>query len=525
MAPERKICSRERLIALRNEARSAGRTVVHCHGCFDIVHPGHVRHLQFARSLGDILVVTVSADPQVNKGVNRPLIPDDLRAANLAALECVDWVHVNPEPTAVTLLDALRPDVYVKGKEYESNNDPRFLAERDTVTRHEGRVVFSSGDVVFSSTHLINGMNLPEILGAEKVRRFRERFELDVPSLYQLVEQFAGQRIIVVGDYILDRYHYCEATGIASDSPVMTLRSHSTADFDGGAGVIALHLAGLGASAELVTSLSPDEASAAAESRLIASGVDVTAPRQRRDLIIKHRFLADETKVFKVDEGSQAPLDSQAEEDFAERILAASEDADGIIFADFGYGLITSGLLDRIMPTLRERVRIIAADVSGRQSTLLRFRNVDLLCPTEREVRETLHDFSSGLNAAVWNLLCTTGACSALITLGKEGLVAFDQHRIASAASNDQSWERRLRGEYLPALTPRALDPLGCGDALLATASLTLTAGGSLQAAAFLGSLAAAIEAEHPGNHPLSLDDLFARLHEVPKSSALPLVA
>ena len=436
MAPERKICTRERLLALRDQARRDGRTVVHCHGCFDIVHPGHVRHLQFARSLGDILVVTVSADPQVNKGVNRPLIPDDLRAANLAALECVDWVHVNSEPTAVVLLDALRPDIYVKGKEYETNHDPRFLAERDTVTRHDGRVVFSSGDVVFSSTHLISGMNIPDILGAEKVRRFRERFDLDVANLYQLVEQFAARRIVVVGDYILDRYHYCEATGIASDSPVMTLRSHRTEDFDGGAGVIALHLAGLGASAQLVTSLSPDDSSAAAESRLVANGVDVIAPRQRRDLITKHRFLADETKVFKVDEGSQAPLDSQAEEEFAERILAAAQSADGVIFADFGYGLITSGLLDRIMPTLRERVRIIAADVSGRQSTLLRFRNVDLLCPTEREVRETLHDFSSGLNAAVWNLLCTTGARSALITLGKEGLVAFDQHRSASAASN-----------------------------------------------------------------------------------------
>jgi len=96
--------------------------------------PGHISHLQFARSLGDILVVSVSSDSNVNKGVNRPLIPDDLRAGSLAALECVDWVYLNPDPTAVNLLEALRPDVYVKGKEYERNNDPRFLEERDTVS-------------------------------------------------------------------------------------------------------------------------------------------------------------------------------------------------------------------------------------------------------------------------------------------------------------------------------------------------------------------------------------------------------
>src|SRR3954469_18457803 len=129
MAPSRKICSLEQLLAFRDDARRAGKTVVHCHGCFDIVHPGHIQHLQYAKGLGDILVVSVSSDSHVNKGVDRPLIPDDLRASSVAALECVDWVHVNQGPTAMELLAKLKPDVYVKGREYEKNADPRFLAE------------------------------------------------------------------------------------------------------------------------------------------------------------------------------------------------------------------------------------------------------------------------------------------------------------------------------------------------------------------------------------------------------------
>src|ERR1700683_3725886 len=98
MASSKKFCALDRLLSLRPQARLDGKTVVHCHGFFDIVHPGHIMHLQYARSLGDILVVSVSADSHVNKGVNRPLIPDDLRAASLAALECVDWVSVCPNP-------------------------------------------------------------------------------------------------------------------------------------------------------------------------------------------------------------------------------------------------------------------------------------------------------------------------------------------------------------------------------------------------------------------------------------------
>src|SRR3954453_1664523 len=112
-AASSKILSLPDVLRLREAARADGRTVVHCHGCFDIVHPGHIQHLQFAKSLGDILVVSVSGDSHVNKGPGRPLIPDDLRAASLAALECVDIVYINPSPTAVELLDRLRPDIYV----------------------------------------------------------------------------------------------------------------------------------------------------------------------------------------------------------------------------------------------------------------------------------------------------------------------------------------------------------------------------------------------------------------------------
>src|SRR5277367_6441044 len=119
MSPNRKVTTHDQLLNIRQTAAAEGKTVVHCHGCFDIVHPGHIHYLQFARSLGDMLIVTVSADPQVNKGVNRPLIPDDLRAASLAALECVDAVYLNPDPTAAELLEQLKPDIYVKGREYE----------------------------------------------------------------------------------------------------------------------------------------------------------------------------------------------------------------------------------------------------------------------------------------------------------------------------------------------------------------------------------------------------------------------
>jgi rfaE bifunctional protein kinase chain/domain/rfaE bifunctional protein nucleotidyltransferase chain/domain len=510
MASDSKIRTRDQLLELRRSAGAAGRVVVHCHGCFDIVHPGHIQYLQFARSLGDVLIVTVSADPQVNKGLNRPLIPDDLRALSLAALECVDAVYVNPHPTAVEILAELKPDIYVKGREYERNHDPRFLAERDEVTRHGGRVVFSSGDVIYSSTALIGALESSEPFNQEKIRRFTQEHDLGPAELSQLLLRCRGRRMVVVGDYIADRYHFCDASGIASEGPMMTLRPLGTRSYDGAAAVIARHLAGLGASTTLITSLASDAGSDAVIQRLDTEGISVQAVRQRPQLVSKTRYLVDQTKLFKVDEGAIAPLDSRSLDQLSAMIVDATADADGIIFADFGYGTITGPLLDRVLPLVRARVPVVTADVSGRQSTLLRFRDVDLLCPTERELRQTLNNFSSGLNAVVYELLEQTRAKSAMITLGKQGLCLFDQLK---QTTPDQAWDRKLRAAYLPAFSGHTVDPLGCGDALLATASLVLAAGGSPQAAAFLGSLAAAIEVQHVGNEPVTVDALMSRLN------------
>ena len=124
--------------------------------------------------------------------------------------------------------------------------------------------------------------------------------------------------------------------------------------------------------------------------RLGGRGLVVESSGHRREIVTKSRYLAEQTKLFKVDHGTIDPIDSQCEQDVAEKIMAASRDAAAVVFADFGFGLITESLLDRIMPALRSAVPIITADVSGRQGSLLRFKSVDLLCPTEREVREAL---------------------------------------------------------------------------------------------------------------------------------------
>ena len=500
----RKVYSLDSLLELRALARERGQTFVHCHGCFDVVHPGHIHHLQHARSRGDFLLVSVSSDANVSKGVSRPLIPDDLRCDSLAALECVDAVLLNDFPTAAELLHAVKPDVYVKGREYENSADPRFLLERDTVVNHGGEVFYTGGDVVYSSTALIGALRDTGAFNTEKVSRFTRDNDLSPSAVEALLHRMSGQKIVVVGDTIIDRYHFCEATGVAGEGPMMALHAIAKRDFDGGAAIVARHAAALGADVTLITATADDTESAQLTMRLRNEGVRVTGTDHRKQLITKTRFVVDDQKVLKVDDGPAMPLDAKREKLVAEQILSAAQGAACVIFADFGYGLITPGLLDRVMPRLRAAVPVLAADVSGKQTNLLKFRGVDLLCPTERELRETLGDFAGGIGAVVSRLLRETDVKSALITLGKQGLVACDW-----PAGSWQASGGRLNTHYLPSLADRAIDPLGAGDALLATASLALAAGATLQQAAFVGSLAAAVEIQNVGNVPVTADALL----------------
>lgn len=151
-----KVVTLEELAARVAALRAAGKKVAHCHGCFDLMHPGHIKHFQAARALADALVVTVTPDRFIDKGPGRPAFPEQLRAESIAALECVDWVAVNRWPTAVETLRLVRPDYYVKGQEFERLEDKtgKLQGEYEVLKETGGEMRFTH-EVVYSSTALL----------------------------------------------------------------------------------------------------------------------------------------------------------------------------------------------------------------------------------------------------------------------------------------------------------------------------------------------------------------------------------
>ncbi len=144
------------------------KSVVLCHGCFDLVHYGHLRHFIEAKQQGDILVVTVTEDRYITKGDGRPFFTQQQRCEFLSALEILDYVAINQWKSAANTIRMLSPDIYVKGREYlQMQDEVKMMEELEAIESVGGRVYYTTDDIVFSSTELINKGLIPENLNQQ----------------------------------------------------------------------------------------------------------------------------------------------------------------------------------------------------------------------------------------------------------------------------------------------------------------------------------------------------------------------
>lgn len=473
--------------------------VVQCHGCFDIVHPGHIRYLQFARSLGDVLVVSMTGDARIDKQPQRPYIPEELRAETLAALEFVDWVVIDSNPTAREVLTAIKPDVYVKGREYADNHDSRFLEEKRVVEEHGGRVVFSSGEVVFSSSRIIEALEPSEDIERRRLEVLCRRHDISHARVHDLLNNVIGKRILVVGDAIVERYIYCDAKRVANESPMMSLRELHDEQFAGGAALIALQLAALGAHPVLVTGLAGDAHSRWLSNAVAERGVELATVTRTVDLPVRSRFIVDDQKLMLIERNEPQPVEANRGDRLRALVQPLAAEADGLVVFDADAGLLSDVLLSNFATMDACPLHVGGSSVAP--SRLLSMRDTQVLFTSERKLRLELNDLESGLSALVYRAMQRTGAASMVVSLGKRGLVTFQR---PTDDPDQPAWQGRLLSEHLPAFGEHVHDHFGCGEVLLATALALLASGGSLMHAAYLGSITSGLAAMKAG--PVSVD-------------------
>ena len=474
------------------------------------MHPGHVRHLHFAADQGDRLLVTVTPDRFVNKGPDRPMFSEQLRAENLAALEFVDWVVVNNAPTACEMLERVQPDRFIKGAEYEHNLDPRFEQERRIVERFGGRVVFSPNDVVYSSSAIVESLRTIAHTAEPEGSLLSLANEHDLSSfaIADCIERARGKRVLVLSECIIDQYAHCQQPEVAQEHPMLSLIPDREECFDGGGAVIARHLAAIGLDVTLCAPLGDDPETLVFIERVESQGVRIERIACDQRLPRKLRYLVRGEKMMKIDSSTRYALGAGCAEEIVQRVRDAGG-YDAMFVADFGLGLFANKLASRVIEGVRSRVGMILGDVSGRRAQLSEMRGADVLCPCEVELRQTMNaDEDEPLSQLVTRAMEITGVRSICVTRAAQGMVIFDRESGVHA---------------LPALCANPVDVLGCGDALLTAMGAALLGGADRVQAGYIGSLAAAIEGETLGNIEVGADQIVSRSRQL-GAALLPVV-
>jgi rfaE bifunctional protein kinase chain/domain/rfaE bifunctional protein nucleotidyltransferase chain/domain len=479
------------------------KKVIMCHGTFDIVHPGHVRHLLYAKSKGDILVASLTADAHITKANFRPFVPQELRAFNLAALEVVDYVVIDNDPTPIRNIGVIKPDYFAKGYEYTSSGlPPRTAEEKAAVEAYGGEIIFTPGDIVYSSSQLIE-LEPPSIT-TEKLMALLEAEKLSFDDLRKALDKFKGVRVHVIGDTIIDSYTHTVLIGGMTKTPTMSVRFDNRTDFVGGAGIVAKHLKHAGADVTFSTVLGDDKLAEFALNDLKEAGINCTPLIDRtRPTTQKNAIVAGGYNLLKIDTLDNSPISDRIRTSLAEQIAETS--ADIVVFSDFRHGIFNRDTIPQLTKAIPEGVfRVADSQVASRWGNILEFNGFDLITPNEREARFALGDQDSVVRPLGLELYRQAKCKTLILKLGERGLMTF---RSIPQKSED------VRSFFtMDSFADRVVDAVGSGDGLLAYATLSLFTTGNSVIAAVLGSLAAAIVCEREGNVPVRPKDVVDKL-------------
>lgn len=477
-------------------AAAAGKRIVFVSGNFNILHPGHLRLLRFARECGDFLVVGV-----LNSLSPGAYLQEELRMEGLLAIHWVNHAFILHDPPAA-FIEPLMPSFVVKGSEHEQGFNP----EQETLARTGGKLLFGSGDISFSSTDLMRQewgkLNLSTI---KKPHDYLSRHAIESEGTSAILERMKGLRVCVVGDTIVDEYVTCDPIGMSQEDPTIVVTPIMRETFVGGAGVVAAHARSLGSRVNFFSVLGCDDTASFVRSTLAEREIELYCYEDdSRPTTLKQRYRASCKTLLRVSHLRQHDIPAEIRCRMLTDLCSVLADTDLLIFSDFNYGCLPQSLVAEISAECERHGVMMVADSqsSSQMGDVSRFKNMALVTPTEREARLAVQDFDAGLVVLADKLREKSGAENIVVTLGAEGLL------IQAGVSDANKWPT----DRLTALNLAPKDVAGAGDSFLTCASMALAVGADIWQASYLGALAAACQVGRIGNLPLTQAEILSEV-------------
>jgi rfaE bifunctional protein nucleotidyltransferase chain/domain len=484
-----KIYTLDELKELVENHKKNGKKITLCHGCFDLVHMGHIRHFKEAKQQGDILVVTVTEDKHVNKGPDRPFFNEKQRVEFLETLSMIDAIAISRFPEATTIINTLKPDVYVKGAEYESKENDvtgKIVEEEDAVKQHGGRIHFTH-DIVFSSSTLINAA-YSNLNDSQKDFISDLKKTVSFEDIQALVEKLSHLKVAVVGDTILDEYHHVKAVGHSMKSANLSVKQCESEVHTGGACAIAKHLSSFCKQVELITLIGDQDHYEPLLNDGKPSNLNYHLIQKKDSPTVRKTRYIDEfskQRIFEVAHINETYLDPEQEQAAAEKIESALHDADVVFLCDFGHYFLSDSLYRLIEnKSTYLVVNIQTNSLNFGFNTIKKIQKADYLSIDERELQVHFQDKETSIEELVEKLAQEKRTRKTTITLGARGALMRDKEESV----------------VIPSVTSGVFDTVGAGDGHLSVAGLVSSVSDDMRVVGLLGNIAGGLVTKYLGN-------------------------
>ena len=470
-----------------------------CHGHFDVVHPGHVRHLIYAKSKADILIVSITSDIYVTKGAYRPHVPENIRALNIAAFEVVNYVLIDHDYKPLNLLKMLKPNYFAKGFEYSSNKLYAATQEElKLISSYGGKMIFTPGDLVYSSSNFLK--ESPPELKIEKLLEVMKTNNISFKKLLKIVNDFKKLSIHIVGDVIVDTYTNTSLIGGQTKTPTVSVLKNSETHYVGGAGVVALNVANTGAKVFLSTVIGNDFFGKLVKKNLkkiiLLPIVDNTRPTTNKNSIVCKDY-----KLLKIDILDNQPISKKVLNLLSSQLKKYN--TSGVIFSDFRHGIFNKESIESLIKSIKKNTfKSADSQVASRWGNITDFKNFDLITPNEKEARFSISDQDSSLSSLTKKVIKLSKCKNMILKLGDRGAFGVEN-------------KKNIKSFHISSFANSVVDAVGTGDALLAYSTLAMISSKSLAASIIIGSIAAACKCETRGNNPVSLKEVIEKIKNI----------
>ena len=493
-----KIKSLEEIASISSRLKKQGKIIAQCHGCFDLLHPGHIKHFEAAKKIADVVIVTLTPDRFVNKGPGRPVFNEHLRLESIAALEAVDYVVLNKWSTAVEAIKLIKPDFYVKGQDYkdrEKDVTKNILKEENAVKAGEGKIHFTE-EITFSSSSLINTHFSPH---NEKTQQYLSAFKKknSADKINAELEGLKDISVLVIGDTIIDEYHYCQPLGKSTKSPNISAVYLKQKSFAGGVLAVANHVSQFAGNVELVTVLGKKHSQKEVIDNNLSKSVSKKLfYREDGPTNTKRRYLDTylDIKLFEVTFMNDQFIDEKLEKEILSYLKTAVKKHDMILVTDFGHGFITPAII-KFLESTGKYLAVNAQTNSNNYgyNYITKYKHADFVSIDERELRMPFSDNHGEIEGLVRKLKKITHAEKIQITLGASGSKIFSKNKFS----------------FTPAFATSIRDSVGAGDAVLSVTALCAYHNVSPEVISFVGNCVGALAVQVIGNeHPVYKKDL-----------------